>query len=398
MLSNSQLAPEARSLFNTSYRRIVRDTDRVFAYLFIFQWILGLAFALMFSPLTWTGGVSQIHFHVYMAIFLGGALASFPAYINLTQPGEKLNRYVTAIAQMGFSALYVHLTGGRIETHFHIFGSLAFLAFYRDPGVLLLASLFTAADHFLMGAIAPLSVYGVLTSTPWRAFEHTMWVVFEDVFLIWSIRNGLGEMRSLAQKQFELRQALSGVEKIVADRTADLMLSKETIFEQQRGLVSSDQEAVGLTLVQQLVERAVAFRESKMRSAQVTCDLSLPTTRLFVGGRASELVQAIVHLIDNAIEATDGKDSRHIWLSVKRVDASIEIVIEDNGAGVTNPAKIFEPFYSTKSANHGTGLGLSIAQGSVRNHGGELSLDTASSRTRFVMRLPNALEAAQHSA
>ena len=41
----------------------------------------------------------------------------------------------------GWSALLIDLTGGRIETHFHVFGSLAFLAFYRDAGVLIAGTL-----------------------------------------------------------------------------------------------------------------------------------------------------------------------------------------------------------------------------------------------------------------
>ena len=43
-----------------------------------------------------------------------------------------MTRHVIAISQMLTSALLIHLSGGRIETHFHVFGSLAFLAFYLD--------------------------------------------------------------------------------------------------------------------------------------------------------------------------------------------------------------------------------------------------------------------------
>ncbi len=49
------------------------------------------------------------------------------------------------------SALLIHLTGGRLETHFHVFGSLAFLAFYRDWRVILTGTIVTALDHFLRG-------------------------------------------------------------------------------------------------------------------------------------------------------------------------------------------------------------------------------------------------------
>ena len=52
------------------------------------------------------------------------------------------------------SALLIHLSGGRIETHFHIFGSLAFLACYRDWRVLVAASAVVAAVAAAVAAVA----------------------------------------------------------------------------------------------------------------------------------------------------------------------------------------------------------------------------------------------------
>jgi len=76
------------------------------------------------------------------------------------------------------------LSGGRIETHFHVFGSLAFLAFYRDWRVLVPATIVVAADHALRGIFYPQSVFGILTASPWRWVEHACWVIFEDVILV----------------------------------------------------------------------------------------------------------------------------------------------------------------------------------------------------------------------
>ena len=73
-------------------------------------------------------------------------------------------------------ALLIHLTGGRIETHFHVFGSLAFLAFYRDWRVLVPATIVVALDHLLRGIFWPQSVYGVLVASEWRWLEHAAWV------------------------------------------------------------------------------------------------------------------------------------------------------------------------------------------------------------------------------
>ena len=85
---------------------------------------------------------------------------------------------------MLMGALLIHLTGGRIETHFHVFGSLAFLAFYRDWRVLVPATVVVALDHMLRGIFWPQSVYGVLVASQWRWLEHAAWVIFEDVFLV----------------------------------------------------------------------------------------------------------------------------------------------------------------------------------------------------------------------
>ena len=82
---------------------------------------------------------------------------------------------------MLMGALLIHLTGGRIETHFHVFGSLAFLAFYRDWRVLVPATIVVALDHMLRGIFWPQSVYGVLVASQWRWVEHAAWVLFEDV-------------------------------------------------------------------------------------------------------------------------------------------------------------------------------------------------------------------------
>ena len=124
-----------------------------------------------------------------------------------------LTRHVVAASQMLFSALLIHLTGGRIETHFHVFGSLAFLAFYLDWTVLITATVVVAADHFLRGMFWPESVYGVANPEWWRFLEHAGWVAFEDVFLIWACILSQREIASSASRQAQFEQ-LSEMEQL----------------------------------------------------------------------------------------------------------------------------------------------------------------------------------------
>jgi sigma-B regulation protein RsbU (phosphoserine phosphatase) len=93
------------------------------------------------------------------------------------------------------------LTGGRIETHFHVFGSLAFLAFYRDWRVLVPATIVVAADHLGRQALWPESVYGVANPESWRFLEHAAWVVFEDIGLVIACLVGVAEMRKICAQQ-----------------------------------------------------------------------------------------------------------------------------------------------------------------------------------------------------
>ena len=126
----------ANRLYAAHANSIYVPTDRMFAVLLGAEWIAAIILACVLSPWTWDGAHSQIHPHVLMAIFGGALLASFPIVLAWARPGRLSTRMVTSASQLLFSSLLIHLSGGRIETHFHIFGSLAFVAAYRDSGPL----------------------------------------------------------------------------------------------------------------------------------------------------------------------------------------------------------------------------------------------------------------------
>src|SRR5262249_13544792 len=161
------LVARAQELFQQDYDKILVRTDRLFVILMILQWAAAIAAAIVLSPLTWIGEQSEVHLHVLLAIVLGGTITLLPLLFVWLRPGQVLTRHIIAISQMLMGALLIHLTGGRIETHFHVFGSLAFLAVYRDWRVLITASVVVAVDHFLRGAFWPQSVFGTPTAAWW---------------------------------------------------------------------------------------------------------------------------------------------------------------------------------------------------------------------------------------
>ena len=129
-----------------------------------FQWLAGVVAALVISPTAWAGSSPSVHPHLWAAAVLVGVIDVVPICLAIYRPGRKLTRHTIAIAQMFTSVILIHLTGGRIETHFHIFGSLAFLAVYRDWSVLITASAVVAVDH--LAARLVLAAVGVWDHEP----------------------------------------------------------------------------------------------------------------------------------------------------------------------------------------------------------------------------------------
>jgi two-component system, sensor histidine kinase and response regulator len=207
----------ADELFDQHRQQIYVKTDRLFARLMVVQWLAGIVAAFIIAPRTWSGQMSHIHIHIWGAIFIGAAISAFPLWMIRTSPGAAMTRYVIAVAQMLMSALLIDLTGGRIETHFHVFGSLVILSFYRDWKVLIPATIVVALDHFIRGVYWPYSVYGVLTASPWRSIEHAGWVVFEDVFLVISCLRSVREMRSIANRTAALEASEQNSRQIFED-------------------------------------------------------------------------------------------------------------------------------------------------------------------------------------
>jgi signal transduction histidine kinase len=217
----------AGELFDEHLSTIHQRANRFFIVLLALEWLAAVACALWLTPLTWAGLSSTVHPHVPLAIFFGGLVAAVPIAMCVTRPEQAATRHCVAVAQMLFSGLLVQLTGGRIETHFHYFGSLAFLAFYRDWKVLASATVVAASEHFLRGAYWPESTYGIIGASPWRWLEHAGWVAFEDVCLLIGMRHSHDEMRQIADRRARLEATNAIIEEQVRDRTNELATTLE---------------------------------------------------------------------------------------------------------------------------------------------------------------------------
>ena len=114
-------------------------------------------------------------------------------------------------------------------------------------------------------------------------------------------------------------------------------------------------------------------------------DRSLPKISAYGG----ELNQVWTNLIDNAIDAMDGKGE--LTIRTSQEDSCVLIEIIDNGSGIPPElqSRIFEPFFTSKDVGKGSGLGLDISRRIiVQKHKGNLRFESEPGKTNFQIRIP----------
>lgn len=152
-----------------------------------------------------------------------------------------------------------------------------------------------------------------------------------------------------------------------------------------------------LVQVNQVLRQTIKLRSYDFASHGVEVTEEFEETLAPAIGDSQQLQQVFLNILNNAYDAVQEAGQRgRIKIHTRRQGETIEVAISDNGAGITDPQRIFDPFYTTKQPGKGTGLGLSICYGIVRAHGGEIQCwnNGAGAGSTFVVRIPIATESA----
>lgn len=112
--------------------------------------------------------------------------------------------------------------------------------------------------------------------------------------------------------------------------------------------------------------------------------------RVMAHGRPGHIQQIVMNLVQNALDALEGRDAPEIVLALRQDGGRAVLRVCDNGPGVPAEARgaIFDPFFTTKPVGRGTGLGLSISHKIAEEHGGRLFLADTAQGACFQLELP----------
>jgi two-component system, NtrC family, sensor kinase len=134
--------------------------------------------------------------------------------------------------------------------------------------------------------------------------------------------------------------------------------------------------------------RLAAFKLGKAIEVRLRCEDDLPAVTV----NRRKLSQVLLNLLVNSAEALADARTEKPWVLVaaERADGSIQIVVQDNGPGVSADvaAHLFEPFVTSKAIGKGTGLGLALSREYVVSFGGTLELQPTGAGARFSIQLP----------
>ena len=153
-------------------------------------------------------------------------------------------------------------------------------------------------------------------------------------------------------------------------------------------LVNNSSINLDIMDINMLIEDVIKKERSLIENKNIKLKLNLIDDEIHINGDYNRLSQVLINIIKNSIEAIDNDNG---IIKIKNIIKNnyINIIIEDNGYGISekNLKMIKEPFYTTK--NRGTGLGVSLSDEIVKAHNGILIYDSKESRgTKVTIKLP----------
>jgi len=147
--------------------------------------------------------------------------------------------------------------------------------------------------------------------------------------------------------------------------------------------------------IRKVLDETLALRDYDLKINNIKVEREAPSEPAMVVADPHQIEQVFLNIINNAVDAIleTGRTGK-LKIGISCVGGHVCTQFTDDGAGIKDPKRIFDPFYTTKSVGKGTGLGLSICYGIVKEHGGDITANNAPEGGAVIeVRLPAAVAA-----
>jgi len=124
--------------------------------------------------------------------------------------------------------------------------------------------------------------------------------------------------------------------------------------------------------INSVITNAVQLRALDLHTGGPRIETELESVLPGVRGDNNQLMQVFFNIVNNGLDAMGDNSGGVLTIKTQRDRGSVVILFSDNGPGIKEPHRVFDPFYTTKPVGKGTGLGLSICYGIVQEHGGKI--------------------------
>ena len=154
---------------------------------------------------------------------------------------------------------------------------------------------------------------------------------------------------------------------------------------------ASHLEEFELININQVLRETFVFTQHQIVKNKVNLVQELTEPLPQIAGHPSQLQQVFTNLILNAVQAMSGGGTLRVKSKLRKDSSEIEVSFSDTGIGIAeeNLNKVFEPFFTTKKVGEGTGLGLSVSYGLIKDHCGEIQVESQKNQgTTFIVILP----------
>jgi len=148
--------------------------------------------------------------------------------------------------------------------------------------------------------------------------------------------------------------------------------------------------------IRKVLDETLTLRDYDLKVNNIGVERDLPVEPAPVVADPHQIEQVFLNIINNAVDAILEKGGAgKLRIRVHSENGHVCTQFADDGPGLKDPKRIFDPFYTTKSVGKGTGLGLSICYGIVKEHGGDITAHNAPEGGAVIeVRLPAATQAA----